>query len=125
LFLAQITSGFFGLNWLGELVWPDYRQLQAYTNVSMRHSVGFEENHYSYHLHKSDKLFEGARIVIQTVNSPYDPIYFFKKYLHSRDSLFPGQPELWLRSDGSLPLRSWFITYLHRFFPADILGHSL
>ncbi|KIJ22669.1 hypothetical protein M422DRAFT_196909 [Sphaerobolus stellatus SS14] len=127
LFLAQITSGFFGLNRLGELVWPDNRRLQAYANVSMRHSVIFEENHYSYHLpnHKSDKLFEGARIVVQTVNSPYDPVYFFKKYLHSRDSLFPGRPELWLRSDGSLPLRSWFIAYLHRFFPADISGHSL
>ncbi|KIJ53418.1 hypothetical protein M422DRAFT_155244 [Sphaerobolus stellatus SS14] len=127
LFLAQVTSGFFGLNRLGELVWPDNHQLQSYANVSMRHSVRFEEDHYSYHLpsHKSDKISEGARIVIQTVDSPYDPVRLFKKYLQSRDSFFPGRPELWLRSDGSLPQRSWFIAYLHRFFPTNISGHSL
>ncbi|KIJ37984.1 hypothetical protein M422DRAFT_259370 [Sphaerobolus stellatus SS14] len=127
LFLAQVTSVFFGLNRLGELVWPDNRRLQSYANVPMRHSVRFENDHYSYHLpsHKTDKIFEGTRIVIQAIHANYDPVRLFKKYLLSRDSLFPGSPELWLCSDGALPQRSRFLNYLHRFFPADISGHSL
>ncbi|KIJ46785.1 hypothetical protein M422DRAFT_164836 [Sphaerobolus stellatus SS14] len=110
LFLAQVTSGFFGLNRLGELVWPDNRRLQLYTNVP---------------IHTSDKIFDGVRVLIQAIHSLYDPVYLFKRYLKSRDSLFPGRPELWLRSDRSPPQRSHFISLFRRSFPSDISGHSL
>ncbi|KIJ38858.1 hypothetical protein M422DRAFT_101211, partial [Sphaerobolus stellatus SS14] len=127
LFLAQITSGFYGLNRLGELVWPDNRKLQSYANVSMRHSVDLIIDQYSYHLpgHKSDRSFEGNRIVIQAVNATHNPVLLFKKYLQARDSLFPGRPELWLKADGSIPQRRWFIDLLHHFLPDGISGHSL
>ena len=34
-------------------------------------------------------------------------------------------PQLWLRSDGSMPSRSWFLSRLHSVFPCSIGGHSM
>ena len=35
------------------------------------------------------------------------------------------RPELWLRADGTLPTRSWFIAGVRRFFPISITGQSM
>jgi hypothetical protein len=39
--------------------------------------------------------------------------------------MFRAHPELWLRSDGTIPTCSWFINHLHRFFPNSITGQSM
>jgi hypothetical protein len=39
--------------------------------------------------------------------------------------MFPGFPALWICENGSIPTRSWFLSYLHRHFPTTIAGHSL
>ena len=54
-----------------------------------------------------------------------DPNRPFRKYLQSRDKLFPFHPQLWLCADGSVPTRGWFIRRLHQHFPSDVGGHSL
>ena len=72
-----------------------------------------------------DHFFEGDRVVIQKSSSAPDPLALFQRYLVSRDSRFPLFPQLWLRSDGSVPSRAWFLSRLHHFFPRSIGGHSM
>ncbi|KAF7305905.1 hypothetical protein HMN09_00744700 [Mycena chlorophos] len=54
-----------------------------------------------------------------------DPHRIFLEYLTSRDEQFPLHPQLWLRSDGSVPTRSWFMHRMRYFFPKDIAGQSM
>jgi hypothetical protein len=126
LFLAILFDGFYGLLRLGELVWPDSRRLQSIDKVTLRTSVLVMPSYHSFVLprHKSDSQFEGSTIVVQRAESA-DPHGTFTSYLASRDHLFPFNSFLWLRSDGSIPTRSWFIGRLRSQFPNTISGHSL
>jgi hypothetical protein len=127
LFFVILVVGFHGLMRLGELVWPDKKSLQDYQKVTKRSSVELLPEGFSFFLpgHKADRFFEGNRIVLQWNASGDDPDSPFRKYLASRDSLFPFHPELWLRENGSIPTRSWFIRHLREHFPSDVAGHSL
>lgn len=126
LFVAQLFDGFYGLLRLGELVWPDNSRLQTFEKVTLRTSVLLDDNHHSFVLrrHKADTQFEGNTIVVQRAMSA-DPHGAFCSYLSSRDRLFPFNSFLWLRRDGSIPTRSWFIGRLRALFPSSISGHSL
>jgi hypothetical protein len=108
-------------------VWPDKKALQDYRKVTKRDSVELLPEGFSFFLpgHKADRFFEGNRIILQRNASGDDPDIPFRKYLASRDRLFPFHPELWLRADGSIPTRSWFIRRLRQHFPSDVAGHSL
>ena len=64
-------------------------------------------------------------MVIQKSTTAPDPHAIFCQHLVSRDALFPLFPQLWLRSNGTVPSRSWFMSRLHRFFPRSIGGHSM
>lgn len=127
LFASQITSGVFALLRLGELTYPDNVSLRNPRKISMRDSVCWYPDGYGYFLpgHKADQFFEGnlLRFVKQTTTS--DPDRAFRLYLESRDSLFPYHPQLWLRSNGKVPTRSWFIKRLRKFFPSNIAGQSM
>ena len=127
LFFTILLVGFHALMRLGELVWPDKKALQDYRKVTKRSSVELLAEGFSFFLpgHKADRFFEGNRIVLQKNASGDDPDAPFRKYLTSRDSLYPFHPELWLREDGSIPTRSWFIRRLRSHFPSDVAGHSL
>lgn len=126
LFIAQLFDGFYGLMRLGELVWQDNPSLRAFEKLSLRTSVSLADAHHSFVLrrHKADTNFEGSTIVIQRADYA-DPHHAFVTYLASRDKLFPFNSFLWLRGDGSIPTRSWFIARLRAFFPSSISGHSL
>ena len=126
LFTSQVLTGFDCLMRLGELTWPDAVHLRDYRKVTMRHSVEFMVNAASIWLpgHKADQYFEGNRLVIR--KGPFPDTYAcFRDYLSSRDSLFRLRPELWLRADGTIPTRSWFIKRLRHFFPSAIAGQSM
>lgn len=127
LFFVILLVGFHGLMCLGELVWPDKQSLQDYRKVTKRSSVELLPDGFSFFLpgHKADRFFEGNRILLQRNTSGDDPDSPFRKYLASRDSLFPFHPELWLHVDGSIPTRSWFIRHLRKHFPSDVASHSL
>jgi hypothetical protein len=128
LFVAILFSGFHALMRLGELVWPDNPSLRNYRKISMRTSVStLPDDAVSFFLptHKADPLFEGNRIVLRHLEAPHSPARAFRAYLASRDNLFPLHPPLWLRSDGSIPTRAWFLRRLRRHFPVDIAGQSM
>ena len=127
LFAALILTGFHALLRLGELVFPDKKNLRNYRKITLRHSVSLHQNHYSFFLpsHKADRFFEGNTILVQRLNTPTDPYNPFVKYLRSRDIFFPIHPELWLTSSGHVPTRHWFMSRLRAFFPNEIAGQSM
>ena len=126
LFLTQLLTGFDGLLRLGNLVWPDSTALRSYRKLSMRHSVKWSPNSFSFWLpsSKTDRVFEGNRVLVHGNTTP-NPYLAFLSYIRSRDILFPHRPELWIRADGSVPTRSWFLQRLHHYFPSDTAGQSL
>ncbi|KAL1695678.1 hypothetical protein GGG16DRAFT_31373, partial [Schizophyllum commune] len=127
LFWAILLTGFHALMRLGELVCPDREALRDYRKIIMRSSVNISPTSFDFYLpgHKADRLFEGNRILLEKLDDLDDPYRAFKAYLNSRDTLFPYHAELWLRADGSVPTRGWFIRRLHHHFPTDVAGHSL
>jgi hypothetical protein len=88
---------------------------------------GKDTNTYSFWLptHKADTTFEGNRIMVKKITGAPDPHPIMDQYIKSRDVLFPFHPQLWLKSNGSVPLCSWFIRRLHHYFSAHIAGQSL
>jgi hypothetical protein len=98
-----------------------------WTKVSLCKSVQWHPSAYEFFLpgHKADKFFEGNQILILHNNHAWDPFHFFVQYLRSCDSLFPLSPALWLKHDGSIPTRSFFITYLCRFCDKSFAGQSM
>ena len=125
LFLAQLFTGTDCLMRLSELTWPDQLALQDYCKVMMRHSVQHLPNALSFWLpgHKSDQFFEGNHLFIHTSSTATHSL--FSSYLTSHDGLFRARPELWLRSNGTIPTRSWFMHRLWHFFPNSITGQSM
>jgi hypothetical protein len=112
LFNAQLNSGFAGLLRLGELTWPDKLVLRNFKKVTMCSSFHQSTQEYSFWLptHKADTTFEGNKIVIRKISGSPDPLPIIMCYIKSRDTLFPSHPQLWLKADGTIPLRSWFIS---------------
>jgi len=127
LFLAILFTGFHGLFRLGELTFPDRVASRDYRKIMLRHTVDITQTTYSLLLpgHKADRFFEGNIVIIQKTNLPTNPHNIFTTYISSRDTLHPFKPELWLRTSGTVPTRSWFIRKLRRFFPSDIAGQSM
>ena len=124
---SQLLTGFFALLRLGELAYPDRKELRNPRKVAQRLSVSITDTTYSYHLpsHKADAFFEGNTLIIEKLDGPTDPHKLFRDYIKSRDQLHPYHPQLWLRADGTVPTRSWFIRRLRKYFPTDIAGQSM
>ena len=127
LFNAQLNTGFTGLLCLGEMTWPDRITLRNYKKVTMWFSMEWTADSYSFWLptHKTDTTFEGNRIVVKKIIGAPNPYPIMQNYTKSRDTLFPFHPQLWLKSDGTIPLRSGFIKCLRHYFSAHIAGQSL
>jgi len=127
LFLALLFTGFHALMRLGELVFPDKKDLRNYRKISLRHTVHISPTFYSFFLpsHKGDRFFEGNTILIQKLTINSDPYCLFCDYINSRDLRFPIHPELWLTSRGSVPTRHWFLSRLRKFFPNKYAGQSI
>ncbi|KAF5317432.1 hypothetical protein D9758_019108 [Tetrapyrgos nigripes] len=75
--------------------------------------------------HKSAKQIDGNKIIVQATDGEDCPVKITRQYLHLRDSLFPGHPNLFTRKDSAIPTRQWFIRRLRHYFPKDVAGHSL
>jgi hypothetical protein len=127
LFIAQVLTGFFALHRLGELTYPDQVSLCDLRKVIRQSSVRLSTTAYQYLLpgHKADKFFDGNIVVIPRNASRRDPWLAFTTYLRSRDHHFPFSTALWIRTNGTIPTRSWFISRLRRFFDASVGGQSL
>jgi len=112
---------------LGELTWPDKKSLQDYHKVVMRNSVSFSPKSFQFLLpgHKADRLFKGDTILIQSTELDNDACAPFAKYITQHDRYFPFRAELWLKRDGAIPTRFWFLHRLRRHLPGNISGQSL
>jgi hypothetical protein len=112
---------------LGELTWPDDRELRDPWKLTKRNSVLIENTYFQFFLpgHKADKFFEGNIIILQANPFPCNPMSLFKSYLISRDSRFPCSFPLWLLANGKVPTHSFFMCHLHLFFEKDIGGQLM
>ena len=110
---------------LGELTWPDNISLRDYRKVTMRPSVELLLDAISFWLpgHKADQFFEGNCLVIR--KSSANTYALFNSYLSSRDTLFRARPKLWLRANGTIPTRAWFMSHLRQSFPNSIARQSM
>ena len=127
LFLAILMTGFHGLMRLGELTWPDNKQLRDYRKVVMRSSLQVDPTSFQFTLpgHKADRFFEGSLVLIQATGLDDDAWAPFTRYLTLRDQCFPLRAELWLRRDGTIPTRAWFLRHFRRHFSGNVGGQSL
>ena len=127
LFCAILLTGFHGLLCLGELTWPDKKSLQDYYKVILRNSVHINPKSFQFLLpgHKADRFFEGSCIIIQSTELGDNAWVPFTHYLTLCDCLFPLCAEQWLKSDGTIPTRTWFLNLLHKHLPDNIGGQSL
>ncbi len=87
LFLSLFLTAFFGLMWLGELVFSDDKTLRDWRKITRRSSVIVAPGHYEFTLpaHKADRFFEGNRILICGKRFGFQTQLFFTSYLHSQD----------------------------------------
>lgn len=130
LFNTIMAMGFNGLHRIGELVEPDKLSLKDDRKLIKRWSLKIDEENYyvTYDLpsSKTDTHFSGVPVMIPErpgiKNCPYRTIV---KYAAIRDSAFPTNPFLLLRSNGYIPTRSWFMKRLQQVFGDTRSGHSL
>jgi hypothetical protein len=54
-----------------------------------------------------------------------NPLSVFADYLSSRDRLHPLSTPLWLKKNGTVPTRQFFISRLRRYFDKDVAGQSM
>jgi hypothetical protein len=127
LFLAMLNTGFTGLLRLGEMAVNDNRDIRDFRKVVLRNSLVWIGNEYEFLLpaHKADTTFEGNKVHIAKIINAPDPTEIMTRYTRFRDNLFPLHPQLWLRSNGSSPTRSWFLDRLRQFCPPEISGQSM
>jgi hypothetical protein len=127
LFCTQLCVGFFALMRLGELTWPEDKDLRDPRKLTRRNSVIVNEMFFQFFLpgHKADKFFEGNIIILRPNPFPCNPMSLFHDYLQSRDRMFPLSFPLWLKSNGSVPTRSFFVRRLRLFFEKDVCGQSM
>ena len=127
LFLSMVNSGFTGLLRLGDMTLPDNLKKRNYRKLILRNSFHWDGDDFDFSLptHKSDTSYEGNHIHIKQILHAPNPTPLMHRYLHSRDSLFPLHPHLWLTSSGAPPTRSWFLSRLKEFCPPEIAGQSL
>ncbi|ORY88100.1 hypothetical protein BCR35DRAFT_263823 [Leucosporidium creatinivorum] len=128
--LTIAVVGFGALMRLGELVEPeapDDRDLRKYIKRSSARLVGIKEFHFHLPYHKADRSWRGSDVLILKENSipDFNFVKLISLYLTSRDRLpRADSPFLFIRMDGSLPRREWFINRLRVFAPV-CSGHSL
>ena len=127
LFCTQLCTGFFALMRLGELTWPDDRDLRDPWKLTKRNLVIINDNYFQFFLpgHKANKFFNGNIIILCPNPYPCDPMSLFTTYLHSRDLRFPLSSLLWLKANGTVPTCSFFMCRLHLFFQKDIGRQSM
>jgi hypothetical protein len=127
LFISMLVTGFFSLMQLREMTFPDDKKIPDWRKISRRRMTTSSAENYCFDLpfHKADRFFAGNTILVTRGESTINPVHHFNLYLTSRDSLMPLHSALWLRADGTIPTRSFFMRHLHLFFNKEIGGQSM
>ncbi|KAF9501191.1 hypothetical protein BDN71DRAFT_1357315, partial [Pleurotus eryngii] len=127
LFICLLSACFFACHRSGEVVVSDDKRLLDWRKVIKRSSFVSSNNHVTYRLpyHKADRFYHGSDILFirfQAVDAC--PVLLLQEYISLRDSIHGARPALFIRKDGSLPARRWFISKLHCVVNHDYGGHS-
>ncbi|KAF7763930.1 hypothetical protein Agabi119p4_8467 [Agaricus bisporus var. burnettii] len=127
LFLAVISTAFFGLLRLGEVTDSNDSRLRDRRKTTRRDSLEITAEYASFILpaSKTDKFFAGNQVLLRHNNRANDPVNALSAYVTLRDRLFPDVPWLWLTSQGCPPTRRWFLARFHLHFDAQFGGHSM
>ena len=124
LWLAMLFTGFHGLLRLGEMAASDDARKRNTRKYTRRLTVSLNNSNYSFTLksHKADRFFEGNTVLITDNHA----LTVFREYLSFRDATFPLHPFLWVRQDGSVPTRRWFMQRFRVFMPdRNFAGQSM
>lgn len=127
LFCALTFTGFFGLLRPSEICFSDSPAKRDIRKLMLRHLLIFDEGSISIplHAHKADQQNSGNMVMLIRRDDDLNPLPVIQRYLESRDHLFPLNPELWTRADGSIPQYSWYTRRLKALLPGNIGGSSL
>lgn len=105
LFLAIISTAFFGLLRLGKVTDSNDPCLRDRQKTTCRDLLEVTSEHVSFTLpaSKTDKFFTGNQVLLRHNNQCNDPVNAISTYVTLRDQLFPNVPWLWLTSQGCPP----------------------
>jgi hypothetical protein len=131
LFGTIAALAFHNAHRLGELVRPDagtnWRKTIKRASVDVGGAAEAAAFSYSLPFHKGDRLYRGTSCAVVASRDPsIDPARLLRRYVADRDARF-GQlaPYLFMRENGDVPSRRWFLSKLTAFrFPGNIGGHS-
>ena len=127
-FWSTTHTRFAGLLQLGELVENNKPVLWDWKRITMWHLLELLLNAYAFSLpcHKGDLVFEGNHVVCQRITGAPDPVCIMHKYIDMWDRLHPLHPQLWLQSDSSPPVHTWWISQFWCFFlDTNFTGQSM
>jgi hypothetical protein len=127
LFIAAVGMG--GLLRLGEMVEPEHREDRSPRKHVLRESATLTPSvSFSFNLpyHKADNFYEGSFVHIVAEASPcsVNIVHLLELYIRKRDARHGQTGCLFLREDGSIPTRRWFLARLRVIAPG-ISGHGL
>lgn len=130
LFASMLSTGFFGIMRLGELVVDSKMSAKDVgRKVIRRDSVVLDSQKFEFHLpyHKGDRFFKGSTVSIKKslLPSTFDFLAIISHYIRMRDKKFSSNSLLFLRADGTSPSRKWFIDLLKQECSSKYSGHSL
>lgn len=123
---ALSFTSFFGLLRPSEVCLSDSPRKRDMRKIMLRHQLVIEDDMMSIplHAHKADQQNSGNMVLLLRRDDSLNPLPIITNYLHLRDASFPINPELWTRSDGSLPNYSWFIQKIKSILGGNIGGSS-
>ncbi|KAF9011025.1 hypothetical protein BDZ89DRAFT_1167599 [Hymenopellis radicata] len=117
LFVAMLYTGFGALLRLGEIT--QRTTLACETRENCRNAAQCSKS-------ETATASSCRNNIIVMKRGHFDPLPIFYRYLASRDAAFPFNPWLWVRSDGTVPNRRWFIARLRILEPdPTFAGQSL
>lgn len=129
LFWTIVLVGVQGLFRLGELVWPDAKDEQSWRKVMKRVETKSTEEGFTLKLPymKNDRFFGGSQVTLppNSCLMGFNPVLALKRYLLLRDATHGDHLALFIRKNGSIPTRSWFVKRLQAILGKDYAGHSL
>ena len=125
--ISSSAPNFSTLMHLGELMWPDDGNLHDPHKVTKHNSIVINDSSFQFFLpgHKANKFFEGNTIILCCNPFPCDPMSLFRSYIRSCDCLFLLSSPLWLKLNGDIPTRCFFMHRLRGFFDKDMGGQSM
>lgn len=126
LFAAQITVAFFCCARGAEVTMPDKEEFRDARKFSLRSETFVSDTSFRTRLpyHKADPLFMGSHLIFVREQAGTAACRLLRRYLEMRDRLHGSGGFLWLRTDGTVPRRSWYAKRIKADFGKEYVPHS-